>query len=251
MLSDTDIRELIARPSEKGIRPLVVGNYAEESLTPVGYDTRAGPQAILFRRGQPHAIVDVDRTGSVTIRPGERAFVETLESFAIPADVAGIVVARVSFARQGILTAPTSVDPGWGYEEGFREGMALGISLYNASGRPFVLKYATPMCTLCLFEMRSPASRPAGRERIRQVEWETAEREISGHRIRRVGLRRIIASPFVVLLASIAVVIGFAYAIDVLPLSEGWKKALEPAVRLVATIVAAYSFVSRRAAERS
>jgi dCTP deaminase len=102
-MSDTTIKRLV---NGDQIR---IDPFDESRLTPAGYD------------------LGVDK--DISLNPGERKLVATLERVELPPNLLGILHLRSSFAREGLLASLALVDPGF-------KGQ-LTVSLLNA-GKGFV-----------------------------------------------------------------------------------------------------------------
>ncbi|MCL5730734.1 MAG: dCTP deaminase [Candidatus Thermoplasmatota archaeon] len=100
---------------------LISKNYAEESLTPNGYDLRVGSIMI-----PPDAEQD-----SCTVPASSRFLVSTMEEIHCPENICGQIFIRSSFARKGIFSSFGFVDAGFHGE--------LTLSFYNASSVPFAV----------------------------------------------------------------------------------------------------------------
>jgi dCTP deaminase len=95
--------------------------------------------------------IDLRAIKSLTIKPGRQTLAATLERVGLPNDFLGILHLRSSFAREGVIASLALVDPGY-------QGQ-LTISLYNAGGRPVIIKEAERFVQLTLFRLGKPAKR--------------------------------------------------------------------------------------------
>ncbi len=96
--------------------------WSQENVRATGYDLRMAydfmivpdpPEAPTGRRYE----VGEKRTKPVILRPGDVAFVSTLERFAMPWDLCANIGYKFSIAARGImLLTGLIVDPGFGYE---------------------------------------------------------------------------------------------------------------------------------------
>ncbi len=120
MLSGKEILKLV---SEGKLR---IEPFAEEIVRENGVDLRIGDEiAILLNNPEPidpehleevdireyYKIVKVDE--GVVIQPYMKILVSTFEYIKMPADVAGLVELRSTFARLGLSIPPTVVDAGF------------------------------------------------------------------------------------------------------------------------------------------
>lgn len=152
ILNDTEITALctgdapmIAPFAEGAKRPGVI-SYG---VTSFGYDMRVADEWLeTFRRGsytvdpkqpqhvniythdahetQPFATYWSQTTAKVkVIHPGGFILCRSVETFAIPDDVVGIVVGKSTYARCGLIVNCTPMEPGWTGQ--------LTIELHNAS----------------------------------------------------------------------------------------------------------------------
>lgn len=69
--------------------------------------------------------------GPYTLHPGEHVLTRTIEYFRIPETVFAFVTGKSTYARQGLLTNVTPLDPGW---EGY-----VTVSLINPTNHSIVL----------------------------------------------------------------------------------------------------------------
>jgi dCTP deaminase len=83
----------------------------------------------------------------VTIPPGERRLVATLERVELGDDIAGTLHIRSSLARAGIIASLALVDPGFHGQ--------LTISLLNAGAEPFEMNRNDRFVQLVLNELSS------------------------------------------------------------------------------------------------
>jgi dCTP deaminase len=83
----------------------------------------------------------------VTIPPGERRLVATLERVELGDDIAGTLHIRSSLARTGIIASLALVDPGFHGQ--------LTISLLNAGAEPFEMNRNDRFVQLVLNELSS------------------------------------------------------------------------------------------------
>jgi deoxycytidine triphosphate deaminase len=237
MLSDTDIENLLGNS---------LFNFIQENITPVGYDLRVGNEAVIYKNGQPiRHEKDIDSTGHIVINPGEWAAIKTIESLKLPKNIGGILLSRVSLIRRGFLFIPTSIDPGWGYEEESNYGKSLNPQICNTTEQSISLGFNEPFCTLCLFEMKSRSKRQPGRERVRAVEWEEAKQKIVSISVRRERIKDLIMQPYVILPFMGICVFILALLIDRLPIPQEFKTSLQISTGLIAATSALYRILKK------
>jgi len=137
ILNDREITRLAAAgmiaPFAEGIdRPGVI-SYG---VTSFGYDMRVADEWVWFDKHsdvdpkQPSTWqtlkTDPDNKESLEwIMPGGFVLCRSVETFAIPDDVVGIVVGKSTYARCGLIVNCTPMEPGWTGQ--------LTIELHNAS----------------------------------------------------------------------------------------------------------------------
>ncbi|MGA2972554.1 MAG: dCTP deaminase [Candidatus Bathyarchaeia archaeon] len=121
ILSGEEIEKRVQRGS------LVLAPFDHDCLNGGGYDLRLGMD--------------------VTIPPGERRLVATLERVELGDDIAGTLHIRSSLARTGIIASLALVDPGFHGQ--------LTISLLNAGAEPFEMNRNDRFVQLVLNELSS------------------------------------------------------------------------------------------------
>ena len=129
---------------------LEIGNFYEVSLQAASYDGRVGDRALL---GGADSEIDVVRSRSVTIRPGEFILLTTREKFKLSDNIAGNLGLRSYYGRKGLmLLAGLQIDPGF-------EGH-LVIGGYNAAPRKLVLDYEAPFVTIEFHRLTAAVEKP-------------------------------------------------------------------------------------------
>jgi deoxycytidine triphosphate deaminase len=157
VLSDTDIR-LAIQAGE-----LVIDDFAEESLTPVGYDLRIGDIGwILTRTGAMRKTIPVrsapGRVGQgFALSPGQTALILSREELRmLSPSLAATIHSKVSLVSQGFSHVSTTVDPRWGDKRG---GLLL-IQISNQGPIPLELYRGEPFATVVFYRTISPATKP-------------------------------------------------------------------------------------------
>jgi len=136
VLNKEDIKEL----KDKLIKP-----FSEECLTPVGYDLRVGKEIILLTSSKKETLPE---NGSVTITPGEKFAVESLEKIILPNDMFAFIFGRIKLAWQGFTSLGTKVDPA------FNDNLLLIFS--NESSQEIELRYGDKICNIMFFRYENP-----------------------------------------------------------------------------------------------
>jgi deoxycytidine triphosphate deaminase len=126
----------------------LVAPFEPDCLTPVGYDLRAGEKVINFRLAKEEIL---SPSTSVTIPPGERFAIETLEKIKLKDHMFAFVFTKVGVLWDGLTSLGTKIDPA------FSDKMWLVFA--NDSSRPYVLKYGKKMCNVMIFEYDNPAEK--------------------------------------------------------------------------------------------
>jgi dCTP deaminase len=129
ILSDTTIRELdlIAPFSERKKQ-----NGMSYGVGPASYDVRSNQ--------------------GVTLKPKSFALVSTVEFVKVPADVAGLVVVKSTWMRNGVLVGNGYVDPGF-------EGQ-LTVMLVNHSDEVLTVRPLDPIAQLVFWRTDMKAAAP-------------------------------------------------------------------------------------------
>lgn len=129
---------------------LEIENFYEVSLQPASYDGRVGNRALL---GGADSEINVARSRSVTIRPGEFILLTTREKLKLSDNIAGNLGLRSYYGRKGLmLLAGLQIDPGF-------EGH-LVIGGYNAAPRKLVLDYEAPFVTIEFHRLSAAVETP-------------------------------------------------------------------------------------------
>lgn len=142
LLTDGEIKEMLGKE-------IVIEGFDEEFLQPSSYDMRIGKRALV---SHSEAEADVEKNGSVPIKPGEFALLTTHEKVKLASNVAGHIGVKSYYTRKGlVLLAGLQIDPG------FEGHLVLGI--YNAAPRQLVLDYLSPFCTVEFHKLARPVEK--------------------------------------------------------------------------------------------
>lgn len=129
-LSDRDILAALKSGA------VTIAPFSAPSLSPAGYDLRAGM--------------------AYAIPVGKVELVHTMERVELPADIAGQIFIRSSFAREGLVGSFALVDPG------FRGQLTLAF--LNMGKADAAIAEGERVAQLVLTRLESPAEKPyAGR----------------------------------------------------------------------------------------
>lgn len=122
ILSDTEIHDLI----QAGM----VQHYDPELINPASLDLRLG-NLIMLESVQGHQMIPLDISGysvehPYELVPGQFVLAQTIETFYMPEDIAGLFFLKSSRAREGYENLHAGyADPGW-------NGSTLTLELKNA-----------------------------------------------------------------------------------------------------------------------
>lgn len=122
-------------------------------LSQAGYDVRIDLKNVtthpLERRDAPKDSCD---GWFVVLHPGEFLLASTIEEFAMPDDVVGIVHDKSTWARQGVAVQNTVCEPGWrGY---------LTIEITNHGREPVRIYQGDPIAQVVLHLTDAAVERP-------------------------------------------------------------------------------------------
>ncbi|MDI9609042.1 MAG: dCTP deaminase [Candidatus Verstraetearchaeota archaeon] len=126
ILSDATILRYI----DQGL--LKIAPFSSDSLSPSGYDLRAGRD--------------------IEIQKGSQTLVHTLERVELPPSIAGELFIRSSFAREGLFGSFAFVDPGF-------KGQ-LTISIANLGLKEIMISKGERFVQIVFNELDMPSSRP-------------------------------------------------------------------------------------------
>jgi deoxycytidine triphosphate deaminase len=156
LLTDTDLRELIFSEQNWSDKDkLHIFPYAEECLTPVGYDLRVGPQYASSIDAELYSLKPDDK---VVIKPGDTVLITTREDIGMPQNrtISAFITSKVSKVSKGLSHISTNIDPDW-------KGHLL-IALHNPSRNTVSLKYEEAFCTINFIENKTPSFKDCGKE---------------------------------------------------------------------------------------
>ncbi|MBU3935229.1 dCTP deaminase [Patescibacteria group bacterium] len=164
ILSDGDIKKAIRE------KRLVIEPFDETCVQPSSYDLKLASQVRVFDNHKAGEIdvrnkQDISRVVKINgegfvLHPGEFILGSTVESFAIPRDLAGKLEGKSSLARLGLVIHATAgyVDPGF-------KGQ-LTFEMSNISRSPIRLYGEMKVAQICFIMMSSPAEVPYGDKRL-------------------------------------------------------------------------------------
>lgn len=110
---------------------ILVDPFDEGQLQPASYDLRVGAKAITVGADR---LVDIDKSGYLSLRPGEFALITTREVLRLGPQYVARFGLRSKHARKGlIVTSGPQVDPG------FHGPLHAGVT--NLTARPIPLAY--------------------------------------------------------------------------------------------------------------
>lgn len=126
-------------------------------LSSYGYDLRVAPEFRVFtnvhagvvdpKAFDPRSYVEVLDERCI-IPPNGFALARSVEYFRIPDDVLGICVGKSTYARCGVVTPLTPLEPGW-------EGH-LTLEIVNSTSLPAIVYANEGMCQLVFFQGDEP-----------------------------------------------------------------------------------------------
>lgn len=138
ILSDRDIRQQLDQKT-LGLEP-----FEEKNLTPNGYDMTV-KEVVVRSSGQRFV------SGEAVVPPMSSFLVSTREFVRMPADAAGQLWIRSSYARRGILAAFGKVEAGFEGE--------LTIGCFNSSHEPVRVPVGDRFCQLAFEKMHNVPER--------------------------------------------------------------------------------------------
>lgn len=170
---DTD-RPMISPFNPAQIRKADGGRVISHGLSSVGYDVTLDRTFKVFRRPeelkhlpfedtildpkniQPHLFDDITVQGPTFILPPRGyALANTIETFDMPADVAGTCMTKSTYARCGLLVNVTPLEPEW---NGF-----LTLELANLTDLPMLLYVEEGIAQILFNQIEKPETTYADR----------------------------------------------------------------------------------------
>lgn len=134
ILSDRDIRERLEQ------KAMSIEPFVEKHLTPNGYDLTI--KEIVIR-----ATMEKVQSGEAVVPPLGSFLISTKEYVRMPADAAGQLWIRSSYARRGALAAFGKVEAGFEGE--------LTVGCFNSSHEPLKIPIGDRFCQLAFEQMHS------------------------------------------------------------------------------------------------
>jgi deoxycytidine triphosphate deaminase len=181
MLSDADITAQLSAGDNADLK---VSDPAEECITPVGYDVRAGHELFSYARKK---IINL-RHSEYEIAPGDTVFISSKEKFVLSKRMGGFTVARLGPQLDGLQLSACTVDPTFQGE--------LLIILTNVGRKPVKIKYEQRLMTLCLAWMASPSNKHVerskwGRDDIHK-KFREMEKEASREHVKNIAIDSVV-----------------------------------------------------------
>jgi len=105
ILTDWEIQALI------DAKKLIIEPLSNDVIQPNGIDLSVGNEVIRISPDGPTPAIKEGE--QITIGPGERCLVSTLERIEMPSDLVGLVNIRSSYSRRGMMVPPTVIDAGF------------------------------------------------------------------------------------------------------------------------------------------
>jgi len=139
------VLEVINRDQIQELAKELIAPFDESCLTPLGYDLCVGKKVIIFPTQKEEQISE---SSSITIPPGARFAVESLEKIELPNNMFAFVFTKVSILWEGLTSLGTKVDPF------FQDNLMLIFS--NDSSKPFTIRYGQKICNLMFFRYGPP-----------------------------------------------------------------------------------------------
>lgn len=165
VLTDASIRGILVYDQKSWLqddlvrkKKLLISPFAEDSLTPVGYDLRVGDRYLKMCTKLEGGINRLEGNEELIIEHNEVAAIETEEYVGMPQNrnYSGILVSKVSIAEMGLSHISTSLDPDY-------KGKMV-ITITNHSKRKVSLKRKQPFCTIIFFKNEQPAVKPCEKD---------------------------------------------------------------------------------------
>lgn len=137
-LSNVDIK----RELDKNI---VIEEFSESSLTPLGYDLRIG--AIIYKEGDKQ-ILYMNDTDEFEIPSNSSVRIISKEFLWISEKILATIHSRGSFSAKGLILNSTTVDPNW--------SGCMAFSLFNFSNQPIKIKVGDKFSTVIFYYCHTP-----------------------------------------------------------------------------------------------
>lgn len=147
--------------------PIMVGwnpykKVISYGLSSFGYDLRVKDGFQLFYRGVHDGVIDPkafdkrnvglihakDGDDFIIVPPNSFALAESIETFKIPQDVLGVVYGKSTYARCGIITNVTPLEPGW-------EG-TVTLEISNTTSLPAKIYINEGLCQVLFMQGERP-----------------------------------------------------------------------------------------------
>lgn len=126
---------------------LLIEPFLESQLEPATYDLRVGRQGATTSTKK---IIDIEKSGYLSIAPGDFAVVTVLEELRLGAQYAARFGLRSKFARKGLIaTAGPQIDPG------YHGRLIVGIT--NLTPRAISLPYKDDFLSVEFHKLERPA----------------------------------------------------------------------------------------------
>ena len=137
ILSNVDIRKELNKN-------IVIEEFSEECLTPIGYDLRIGAA---YSPGINQKAVSGENN-TVLIKSGKMLQILCDEFVWLSPSIAASIHSRGSFSARGLVLNSTTVDPNWSGQ--------MAFALFNFSEKDIELKIGEPFATMICYYCSSP-----------------------------------------------------------------------------------------------
>lgn len=139
-LSDVDIKKELGKN-------IVIEEFDEGSLTPIGYDLRIGAA---FSPEVNQEAVYTDGS-SVIIEPGKMLQIICKEFIWVSSRILASIHSRGSFSVEGLILNSTTIDPNWSGQ--------MALALFNFSNHDIEVKIGDRFATIIFYYCSSPTAR--------------------------------------------------------------------------------------------
>ena len=181
MLSDVDIQEAIKERENDSKQGICIDPFEEKYLTPVGYDLRVGLKGFSWKNKRE---LNIETDLKITIESQDTVIIETLEEVSLSKKIGGTVHSMVSrVVPEGLSHISTTVDPGW-------TGKML-ISIHNHLDTSVELEFKESFCTLCFYEIKTPADKDIRIAQDRDDLWKELKRKASREKEKEDNKKRL------------------------------------------------------------